>query len=54
VLMRLEQLKSARFDEPTREQMLNEALELFLTKRVELVMAGEGNSIEPIHYDPEL
>jgi len=53
VLMRLEQLKSARFDEPTRELMLNEALEMFLTKRVEFVMAGEENSIEPIHYDPE-
>jgi parvulin-like peptidyl-prolyl isomerase len=54
VLMRLEQLKSARFDEPTRERMLNEALDLFLSKRVELVIAGEENSLEPIHYDPEL
>ena len=38
VLMRLEQLKPARFDEAMREQMQQEALDAFLEDRVKLVM----------------
>ena len=53
VLMRLEQLKPARFDEAMREQMLQEALNAFLEERVKRVLAGEADSLEPIHYDPE-
>ena len=53
VLMRLEQLKPARFDEAMREQMQQEALTTFLEERVKRVLAGEAESLEPIHYDPE-
>lgn len=53
VLMRLEQLKPARFDEAMREQMLQEALNDFLDDRVKRVLAGEADSLEPILYDPE-
>ena len=53
VLMRLEQLKPARFDESMREQMLQEALNEFLEQRVKLVLAGKADSLEPINYDPE-
>ena len=54
VLMRLEQLKPARFDESMREQMQQEALDAFLEERVKRVLAGEADTLEPIHYDPEL
>ena len=53
VLLRLEQLKPARFDESMREQMEQEALSEFLDRRVKRVLAGEADSLEPIHYDPE-
>ena len=53
VLMRLEQLKPARFDAVMREQMLQEALDEFLADRVRRVLAGEADSLEPILYDPE-
>ena len=53
VLMRLEQLKPARFDEAMREQMQQEALTAFLEDRVKRVLAGEAESLDPIHYDPE-
>ena len=53
VLMRLEQLKPARFDEAMREQMLQEALNTFLEERVKRILAGEAESLEPIHYDSE-
>ena len=53
VLMRLEQLKPARFDEAMREQMQQDALNAFLEDRVSRVLAGEADSLEPIHYDPE-
>ena len=45
VLMRLEQLKPARFDEAMREQMQKEALDAFLEERVNLVLKGQGFSI---------
>ena len=53
VLMRLEQLKPARFDESMREQMEQDALDAFLEDRVKRVLAGEADSLEPIHYDSE-
>ena len=53
VLLRLEQLKTARFDEAMREQMLQDALNTFLQERVKRVLDGEADSLEPIHYDPE-
>ena len=54
VLMRLEQLKPARFDEVMREQMQHDALNAFLDDRVMRVLSGEADSLEPIRYDPEL
>ena len=53
VLVRLEQLKPARFDEAMREQMQQEALDSFLDERVKCVLNGEADRLEPIHYDPE-
>ena len=53
VLMRLEQLKPARFDESMREQMQQEALTAFLEDRVQSVLAGEAETLEPIQYDSE-
>ena len=53
ILMRLEQLKPARFDDAMREQMLQEALDSFLEVRVNRVLAGEAARLDPIHYDPE-
>ena len=50
VLMRLEQLKPARFDDAMREQILHEALNAFLQERVERVLAGDASSLEQ-HYD---
>ena len=52
VLMRLEQLQPARFDEAMREQMEQEALTEFLEERVKRLLTGNGDSLEPIHYDP--
>ena len=53
VLMRLEQLKPARFDEVTRHQMEQDALNAFIENRVKLVLEGQADSLEPIHYDRE-
>ena len=53
VLMRLEQLKPARFDESMREQMQQEALTAFLEDRVQSVLAGDAEKLVPIQYDPE-
>ena len=53
VLMRLEQLKPARFDDATRNQMQQEALNAFLDDRVSRVMAGQADTLEPIYYDAE-
>jgi hypothetical protein len=53
VLMRLEQLKPARFDDAMRERMLREALDAFLNHRVERLLAGDAEGLDPIHYDPE-
>ena len=53
VLMRLEQLNPARFDVAMREQMQQDALTAFLKERVKRVLAGEAETLEPIHYDLE-
>ena len=53
VLMRLEQLKPARFDDVMREQMQQEALNTFLDERVKYVLAGDTDRLEPIHYYSE-
>ena len=45
--MRLEQLKPARFDDAMREQMQQEALNAFLEERVERVLAGDADSLDP-------
>ena len=52
VLLRLEQLTPARFDESMRNQLLNEQLEEFLSKRVERLFGGE--ELDLLHYDQEL
>ena len=36
-----------------RENMLQETLDQFLTDRVSKLRNGEGDSLEPLHYDPE-
>ena len=53
VLMRLEQLKPARFDDAMREQMQQEALNDFLEDRVKRILAGEADNLDPIYYDHE-
>ena len=53
VLLRLEQLKPARFDEAMRSKMQKESLDAFLEERVKRVLAGEADTLEPIHYDSE-
>jgi hypothetical protein len=53
VLMRLEQLRSARFDGITRDHMLKEALDRFIQKRVDAVINSNQADLPPIHYDPE-
>ena len=51
VLLRLEQLVPARFDNELRLRMQDEALDEFLAKRVIRIMAGEANQLEPLYYD---
>ena len=53
VLLRLEQLTPARFDDAMKTRMLEEALNEFLQARVISLLAGEADILEPIHYDPE-
>jgi hypothetical protein len=36
-----------------RERMLREALDAFLNHRVERLLAGDAEGLDPIHYDPE-
>lgn len=51
VLLRLEQLTPARFDDQLRLRMQDEALDQFLTNRVTRILAGEADQLEPLHYD---
>ena len=53
LLLRLEKLTPTRLDEQVREQMLQESLDQFLDDRVSKLMNGEGDSLDPLHYDPE-
>ena len=53
VLLRLEQLTPARFDDQLRSRMQDEALDEFLTNRVTRIMAGESDQLETLHYDCE-
>ena len=47
VLLRLEQLTPARFDEQLRLRMQDEALDEFLDNRVARTLAGEADQLEP-------
>lgn len=51
VLLRLEQLTPARFDDQLRIRMQDEALDEFLINRVNKILAGEVSQLEPLHYD---
>ena len=53
LLLRLEKLTPARLDEQVREQMLQESLDKFLNDRVSKLRNGDGDSLDPFHYDPE-
>ena len=53
LLLRLEKLTPARLDDQVREQMLQEALDQFLDDRVSKIKTGEGDSLDPLYYDPE-
>ena len=53
LLLRLEKLTPARLDDEVREQMLMESLDKFLDDRVTKIRAGEGDTLDPLHYDPE-
>jgi hypothetical protein len=50
VLLRLEQLTPARFDEGMREFLLNQQLNAFLEARVQQLLSGDEP--EKLHYDP--
>ena len=52
LLIRLEKLTPARLDDQVREQMLQESLDQYLDDRVSKIKAGEGDSLDPLHYDP--
>jgi len=51
VLLRLEKLTPARFDEAMRERLLQEELNAFFDKRVQQLLAAEA--VEELHYDAE-
>ena len=51
VLLRLEQLTPARFDDQLRLRMQDEALDEFLSNRVNRILSGEAAQLEPLHYD---
>ena len=53
LLLRLEKLTPARLDDQVRDQMLQEALDKFLDDRVSRLRNGDGDSLDPFHYDPE-
>ena len=51
VLLRLEQLTPARFDDQLRMRMQDEALDEFLINRVNKILAGEASQLETLHFD---
>jgi len=50
VLVRLEKLTPARFDDAMRERLLQEELDRYLQRRVQQQLAGEP--LDELHYDP--
>ena len=54
VLLRLEQLTPARFDDDLRSRMQIEALDEFLSNRVARILAGEAAQLQPLHYDRDV
>lgn len=50
VLVRLEQLTPARFNDQLRLRMQDEALDEFLQNRVSRILAGEAAQLDPLHY----
>ena len=53
LLLRLEKLTPTRLDDQVRDQLLMESLDQFLDDRVRKITAGEGDSLDPFHYDHE-
>ena len=53
ILLRLEKLTPTRLDDRVREEMLQEALTNFLDDRVRKICAGDGDALDPLHYDGE-
>ena len=51
IIIRLEQLTPARFDEATRQTLLDEEMNNFLTSRVKASLLGEA--LDPLHFDPD-
>tara|TARA_Y100001968_G_scaffold322954_1_gene359888 strand:- start:971 stop:1711 length:741 start_codon:yes stop_codon:yes gene_type:complete len=51
LIMRLEQITPASFDENMREKLLQEQLNTFIEDRSKALI--EGISVEPLHFDPE-
>ncbi|QNI46833.1 peptidylprolyl isomerase [Synechococcus sp. A15-60] len=51
VLLRLESLNPARLDQPTRQKLLQEQFELWISQRVDAILAGEVP--DPLHFDPD-
>ena len=49
VLIRLENLSPARFDDDMRKFLLNQKLDEFLDERVKLILSGQ--SPEPLHLE---
>lgn len=54
VLLRLEQLTPARFNDELRLRMQDEALDEFLANRVNTILAGEAAQLESLHYDRDV
>ena len=52
LLIRLEQLTPARFDEPMQQHLLQKQMDQYLNERVTQILAGEHP--EPLHYNQTL
>ena len=49
VLLRLEALKPARLDQSARESLMDEQFDVWISKRVDAILAGE--TPDPLHFD---
>ena len=49
VLLRLEQLTTAKFDKKMKDFLLNQQIDEFLDKRVASLIKGE--TLDPLHFD---